>query len=72
MTYRVTKTFFDRQDNYFRYLAGDTYPRPGLIPTEKRIKELASGRNRLHVQLIEEVEEEQPETKKPARRKSKK
>ena len=69
MTYRVTKTFFDRQDNYYRYLAGDTYPRPGLIPTEKRIKELASGRNRLHVQLIEEVEE-QPE-KKPARRKSK-
>ena len=71
MTYRVTKMFFDRQDNYYRYLAGDTYPRPGLIPTERRIKELASGRNRLHVQLIEEVEEEKPETKKPARRKSK-
>lgn len=63
--------FFDRQDNFYRYLAGDTYPRPGLVPTEKRIKELASGRNRLHVQLIEEVEEEMPETKKPARRKSK-
>ena len=71
MTYRVTKMFFDRQDNFYRYLAGDTYPRPGLVPTEKRIKELASGRNRLHVQLIEEVEEEMPETKKPARRKSK-
>ena len=71
MTYRVTKMFFDRQDNFHRYLAGDTYPRPGLVPTEKRIKELASGRNRLHVQLIEEVEEEKPETKKPARRKSK-
>lgn len=71
MTYRVTKMFFDRQDNFYRYLAGDTYPRPGLVPTEKRIHELASGRNRLHVQLIEEVEEEKPETKKPARRKSK-
>lgn len=70
MTYRVTKDFFDRQDDFHRYSVGDTYPRPGLYPTEARISSLLSGKNRLRVRLIEEVEEEKPE-KKPARRKTK-
>lgn len=57
MIYRVTRAFFDRQDEMHLYQAGDTYPRPGFVTNEKRIAELAGRRNRLRMQLIEAVAE---------------
>lgn len=57
MTYRVTRAFYDRQDEMHLYQIGDTYPRSGFITNEKRIAELAGRRNRLRMQLIEAVAE---------------
>lgn len=76
MTYRVTRAFYDRQDEMHLYQAGDTYPRSGFVTNEKRIAELAGRRNRLRMQLIEAVaetaEEQKPDEteaqKKPVRK----
>lgn len=57
MTYRVTRAFFDRQDEMHLYQTGDIYPRPGFVTTEKRIAELAGRRNRMRMKLIEAVAE---------------
>jgi len=57
MIYRVTRAFYDRQDEMHLYQIGDTYPRSGFVTTEKRIAELAGRRNRLRMQLIEAVAE---------------
>lgn len=55
--YRVIRTFADLQDGKRLYQAGDTYPRPGLTVTEKRLQALASSDNAAHMALIEYVEE---------------
>ena len=57
MIYRVTRAFYDRQDDMHLYQIGDTYPRSGFVTNEKRIAELAGRRNRLRMQLIEAVAE---------------
>lgn len=63
MTYRVTRAFFDRQDEMHLYQTGDIYPRPGFVTNEKRIAELAGRRNRLRMKLIEAVAETAAEPK---------
>ena len=67
MIYRVTRAFYDRQDDMHLYQIGDTYPRSGFVTNEKRIAELAGRRNRLRMQLIEAVAEtaEEPKPEEP-------
>lgn len=56
--YRVIYTFKDLEDNEHIYVANkDIYPREGLEPTKKRIKELASEKNKIGKVLIQKIEE---------------
>lgn len=61
MEYKVIKNFTDLQDNNYAYTVGSIYPRNGLVPTQERINELASNKNKQGVPLIEAVQET-PET----------
>lgn len=64
--YRVIKHFTDLKDFNHPYKVGDTYPRSGVSPSQSRIKELASSKNRQGVPLIEEIvehDDEQPKKK---------
>lgn len=63
MKYVVRQDFADLQDNGHVYRIGDSYPRPGVVASEERVKELETGMNRLGVPLIEAV------VAKPKRRK---
>ena len=65
--YRVIKFFHDLQDGDHPYNVGDTFPREGAEPSEKRIAELSGSGNRQGKPLIELVEE----PKKPAKKKKK-
>lgn len=58
MKYRVIKMFTDLQDKEYAYQVGDTYPREGLSPTDERIVELSTDKNRQGVPLIEAILEE--------------
>lgn len=62
--YRVIKSFTDLQDNNYAYYVGDTFPHNGVEVDAWRIAELASDKNRLGVQLIEEVAEKPKRTRK--------
>lgn len=53
MEYRVIKKFTDLQDGNHVYNVGDVYPREGYTPSEERIAELASDKNKQGVPLIE-------------------
>ena len=57
MKYRVIKKFTDLQDNNYVYdpknPSKNTYPREGYTPSEERIAELASDKNKQGVPLIE-------------------
>ena len=57
MMYKVIVRFTDLQDNKHVYNVGDEFPRVGAHPSKKRIAELASGKNRRKIPLIEEVAE---------------
>ena len=50
--YKVVKAFTDIKDNNHVYLAGDKYPREGVVADEKRVAELASTQNRRGEVLI--------------------
>lgn len=50
---KVIKKFTDLQDGNHVYNVGDTYPREGYTPSEERIAELASDKNKQGVPLIE-------------------
>lgn len=63
--YKVVKRFADLKDNSKIYEVGDTYPRKNLKPSEERIAELASDKNKQGTPLIKEVK---PTTKKPAKK----
>lgn len=83
MTYEVIKSFTDLQDNNFLYNVGDTYPREGYTPTDRRIDELSGSANKQHTPLIkarqnaaesvtegiDDKAEGEPETKPKKRRK---
>lgn len=56
MIYRVKRAFYDLQDSNHYYEAGDTFPRFGFIPTDRRIAELSGSDNRQGCALIEAVE----------------
>lgn len=58
MKYTVVKLFMDLQDGNHTYHVGDVYPRKGVKPTKKRIKELSTAENRQRVPLIELAEQE--------------
>lgn len=51
--YKVVTKFIDLEDNSHLYNVGDEYPRVGLKPTKKRIKELSSVKNKRNTILIE-------------------
>ena len=53
MECRVIKKFTDLQDGNHVYNVGDVYPREGYTPSEERIAELASDKNRQGTPLIE-------------------
>jgi hypothetical protein len=57
MGYKVIKKFLDLKDGHRLYETGDSFPRPGLVVSEERIKELSTGSNRRGIPLIEEVED---------------
>ena len=66
--YKVIEKFADLQDYNYVYEKGDIYPRQGHAPSDKRIEELSTKKNRLRTPLIEEIPEvmEEPEvTKEP-------
>lgn len=50
---KVIKRFTDLQDGNHVYRAGDIYPREGYTPSEERIAELASDKNKQGTPLIE-------------------
>lgn len=57
--FRVKTHFLDLQDNSYNYQEDDFYPRKGYEPTEDRIKELSSNKNRRLIPLIETVKYEE-------------
>ena len=59
--YTVIKHFTDLQDNNYKYVEGDTYPREGYTPTKERIAELASDKNKQKTALIKAINEESSE-----------
>lgn len=60
--YRVINSFKDLEDNNHIYIKDkDIYPREGLEPTKKRIKELTSTKNKIGKVLIKKIEEEELE-----------
>lgn len=69
--YKVVYMFVDLQDEDHVYEVGDEYPRKGSRPSEERIKELASDKNRIGRPLIE-AEKPKEETEKPKTEKPKK
>ena len=56
MKYAVLVDFIDLEDNRL-YRKGDEYPRAGIEPDKKRIKELSGSDNRIGKPLIKAVEE---------------
>ena len=55
--YKVIHRFYDLKDNNHAYFVGDTFPRNGVDVNADRIAELASGKNKMGVPLIEEIPE---------------
>lgn len=53
----VYKAFTDLEDNNYFYKKDDIYPREGLEPSKKRIKELLSNKNKIGEILIKKIEE---------------
>ena len=53
--YKVIKSFIDLKDERYLYKVGDVYPRKGYEPTEERIEELSSDKNKQGVELIKKV-----------------
>ncbi len=53
----IYEKFKDLEDDNYIYKKGDIYPREGLEPTKKRIKELTSYKNKIGEPLIQKVEE---------------
>lgn len=61
--YKAVKAFRDLKTNLV-YAVGDTFPHNGVEVDDERIAELASGKNRLGVPLIEEIAEKPKRTRK--------
>lgn len=65
MSYKVIVYFNDLQDKNYPYKVGDVYPRKGVKPSEERIAELLSNKNKRGTALIEKIADtkETPEEK---------
>ena len=50
--YTVLADFRDREDGYFLYREGDSYPRDGYTPSKERIDELSGKENAIGEPLI--------------------
>jgi len=50
--YKVIEPFNDLEDDNYHYDTGDTYPRAGAQPTEKRVAFLAGADNLLGKPVI--------------------
>ena len=50
--YKVIESFTDLQDNNHVYRVGDTFPRPNLEVSDKRVQELLTASNRRGIPLI--------------------
>ena len=53
--YKVLIAFLDKEDDYYRYEAGDTYPREGYEPNEDRVNMLLGSQNALQRPLIQRI-----------------
>ena len=62
--YKVIRRFYDLQDNNHAYFVGDTFPHNGGVVDADRVAELASGKNKMGVPLIEEIPEKPKRTRK--------
>ena len=58
--YRAITLFTDLQDNNYKYMPGDEYPRHGLKPSKDRIEELLTSNNRRNKPMIIEAEDQIP------------
>lgn len=55
--YKVVKPFIDLQDNGYRYVVGDKYPRNNGKINRERVEILLSPNNALGYAVIEEIKE---------------
>lgn len=73
--YTVLHTFYDLKDCEHLYNAGESYPRDGYTPTDERVEELLTERNRMGKPMIQAVSEKGGEIpaqqKKPVRKATK-
>lgn len=60
--YKVIKRFKDLKNNNHIYKVGDMYPIKGYEPTDERIAELSTKKNKSGFILIKELKETIPET----------
>ena len=57
MAYKAIKSFRDLQDNNYRYVTGDTFPRDGIEVSAERLESLLTTNNRRNEPMIVEVED---------------
>ena len=55
MSYRALEYFKDLKDNGYEYHTGDTFPRVGYKPSESRLAELLSDKNKRGRAMIEQI-----------------
>ena len=80
MSYRALEYFKDLKDNGYEYHTGDKYPRVGYKPSESRLAELLSNKNkrgRAMIELVKAKAKTEPEPapapkKAPAKKRAKK
>lgn len=80
MSYRALEYFKDLKDNGYEYHTGDTFPRVGYKPSESRLAELLSDKNkrgRAMIELVKAKAKTEPEPapapkKAPAKKRAKK
>ena len=63
--YKAISYFKDMKDNMHSYNPGDTFPRDGLMVSEKRLEELSTNKNRRGKPVIELVKEKKKVEEKP-------
>lgn len=57
MSYKAIHFFTDLQDFNHPYEAGEVFPRPGMVVSEERIKELLSNKNKQGRAVIQYVDD---------------
>lgn len=68
MAYIAKVKFADLQDNKRLYLAGETFPRDGLLVSPERLAELSGSNNLAGYPLIEKIADSADNTKAPRKR----